>query len=139
MSGQNESMSRKARDENFAGAFSERLTQVLGQLDVPISQLGRELGYRDGSTLHSAASGRCVLDVERLVKLSEWCRSRNFDLDLHWLLTGETTPVANGNHDDWISGWLTPKRQSALRTLADAVKEMPKSSRQSRWRPRRTD
>ena len=114
-------MSRQARDVSYARAFGERLRQVVQRLEVPVLQLGRELGYRDGSTLHSALAGRCVLDVERLVLLAQWCERQGHPLDLHWLLTGH----ASESKRDLHAGWLTAKRQAALRTLAEAVSELP--------------
>lgn len=122
-------MSRTPRDEAYAVAFGKRLAQVLSQLDIPISRLGRDLGYRDGSTLHAALSGRCVLDVERLVKLSAWCRARGCALNLHWLLTGEAVKVAESSHVPALSGWLTPERRAAIGLLADGVADLPQSSR----------
>jgi len=120
-------MSRKPRDEAYAVAFGRRLAQVLNQLDIPTSRLGRELGYRDGSTLHAAIAGRCVLDVERLVKLSAWCRVQGFALNLHWLLTGDAARVAESIHGPGLSAWLTPKRRAAIRLLADGLADLPQS------------
>jgi hypothetical protein len=118
-------MSRQSREAGYTRAFGERLRQVVQQLDVPVLQVGRELGYRDGSTLHAAMAGRCVLDVERLAQLAHWCGRQGHLLDLHWLLTGH----ASASKRDLDAGWLTPKRQAALKTLAEAVSELPEPPR----------
>lgn len=114
-------MGRQARDQAYARAFSERLRQVVQQLDVPVLWLGRQLGYRDGSTLHAALAGRCVLDIERLAQLASLCELRGQSMDLHWLLTGHALQGKQNSHAEW----LTPKRLAALRTLAEAVSELP--------------
>lgn len=129
-------MARKPRDGVYASAFGRRLAVVLGELDISIAQLGKDLGYRDGSTLYAAAAGRCLLDVERLVRLSDWCQARGHHLNLHWLLTGECDDAKNARQASCIAGWLTPTRQAALKVLAAAANELPRST--NRRRRRRT-
>lgn len=128
-------MARKPRDSAYVSAFGQRLAEVLDELDIPIAQLGKDLGYRDGSTLYAAAAGRCLLDVERLVRLSDWCQARSHPLNLHWLLTGESDDTERERQASRIARWLTPTRQAALKVLAAATDELPRSA--NRRRPRR--
>lgn len=118
-------MARKPRDSAYASAFGRRLAEVLGELDIPVAQLGKDLGYRDGSTLYAAAAGRCLLDVERLVRLSDWCQAQGHPLNLHWLLTGESNDAEIGRQASRIVSWLTPTRQAALAVLVAAAGELP--------------
>lgn len=122
-------MTRTARHATIRRAFGERLRRLVRlELNSSPADVARALGYRDASTLRAAFSGRAGLDSDRLVKLAAWSASRGTPVNLHWLLTGETTPLLPGPEvprEVNLESWLTPARDHALQVLAEAVRHLP--------------
>lgn len=69
-----------------------------------------------------------MLDVERLAKLSAWCRVYGYALNVHWLLTGDAAKVAESVRAPGSSARLTSACHAAIRRLADDLADLPRAS-----------
>lgn len=116
-------MGRTRTDPTHRQAVGARLRTVLDELGCALGDVASAMGYRDGTTLSAARSGRVLLEPGRLVRLARWSADQGKPLDLHWLLTGEGAPWrVPAPHSD---SWLTSERLEALRVLARGVRSLP--------------
>lgn len=122
-------MSRAPRDGTYRAAFGARLRQLIDlELKASLNDIADALGYRDASTLRSAMTGRCGLDLDKLATLAAWSRHKGMPVNLHWLLAGDGEPILKENQpSSTTAGWMTPALQEALSVIADAAQSIPRT------------
>lgn len=118
-------MSRGQRDSGFRRAFGNRLKRLIDtELKVPVAEVAAALGYQDPSTLRSAMTGRCGVDLDRLALLASWSKARGTPVNLHWLLAGEGFALVKSQPEHG-ENWLTPEIHQALLMVAKALPALP--------------
>lgn len=118
-------MSRGQRDSGFRRAFGNRLKRLIDtELKVPVAEVAAALGYQDPSTLRSAMTGRCGVDLDRLALLASWSKARGTPVNLHWLLAGEGFALVR-SQPKRRDNWLTPELHQALLVVIKALPALP--------------
>lgn len=113
-------MSRSHRDKSSRQAFSDRLKKLIeGELKASVGEVASALGYQDPSTLRSAMAGRCGVDLNRLTLLASWSKKNGTPVNLHWLLTGDGSPLLQ-QRSELDRNVLSDEVYQALRVISQA-------------------
>lgn len=121
---------------------SRLINVLLGPFGLTMTEAALELGYANATTLHKVRRGLALPDPQRLAKFArEQSINRRETLNLHWVLTGQGTPLiersskATASHeggsvdDDIIKvlAYLDPSIKDAVRVLLLAQSPKPKA------------
>ena len=89
-------MSRRKKNSDIRKAMCERFVSVMEDLDLSASEISRELGYTNATTIRKVQRGEAFVDVERLYLLSKLTTPEGNHVDLNWLITGESSGRERG-------------------------------------------
>ena len=67
--------------------FGNRLCKIRKKRGISQEELAAELGYKTGGSVSNIESGRSPIGTPALAMIAE-----AFDVDLHWLITGDISP-----------------------------------------------
>lgn len=87
-------MPQVKRNKTLAVQIGRRLKVLVDlHLEGNCAELARQLGYRTPTTLHRAQRGEVNLSAEKLSHLARVVVQDNRRVSIHWLLTGEGSPL----------------------------------------------
>ena len=87
-------MPQVKRDKTLAVQIGRRLKLLVTlHLEGSCAELARQLGYGTPTTLHRAQRGEVSLSAEKLSRLAQMPVKGNRRVSIHWLLTGEGSPL----------------------------------------------
>lgn len=118
-------MSRTPRDPLGRRAFGQRLRRLIHQeLEVSAGDVAQAMGYRDASTVRAALTGKSGIDADRLIALAKWSQQQGKPINLHWLLTGEASPLFPvKGASNLLPAWVTPAHHQAFSLIADSIRQ----------------
>jgi hypothetical protein len=88
-------MPRQQRSEQAVADIAARfIAAAHDHLGMAPSDLWRALGYANSSTVQSVRKGTALPDFVRIAEhQAEMCDARGRSLNLHWVITGQGSPV----------------------------------------------
>lgn len=81
---------RAKKDSDIRKAMCDRFVRAMRQLELSPAQMARALGYSNAATISKLQKGEAFVDVERLYRLAHLRTPQGEQIDLNWLITGET-------------------------------------------------
>jgi transcriptional regulator with XRE-family HTH domain len=95
--------------------LGERLALSRQNKGLNQKELAQLLGYKNGVSISNIESGKTPIDGNSLIKIAE-----NLDVDLHWLITGKSSPEALKWEENYKKV-LTRLADYIVRGLADCL------------------
>lgn len=91
-------MPRQQRSEQAVADIAARFIQAAqDHLGMAPSDLWRALGYANSSTVQSVRKGTALPDFVRIAEhQAEMRDARGRSLNLHWVITGQGSPIVEG-------------------------------------------
>ena len=86
-------MSRRKRDPKLLRDQCDRLAVVLSLANETDTEISRQLGHANSSTLTRVRDGQSFLDSESLARLGRYEVRDVAHPNLHWVLTGDGDPL----------------------------------------------
>jgi len=101
-------MPQVKRNKTLAVQIGRRLKILVElHLEGSCAEIARQLGYRTSTTLRRAQRGEVTLSAEKLSHLARVVVQGNRRVSIHWLLTGEGSPLVKLK--DWrVAADITP-------------------------------
>lgn len=81
-------MSRHKKNADVRKAMCERFVAAMEELSLTASEVARELGYSNATTIAKVQRGEAFVDVERLYLFANLTTPDGRHIDLNWLITG---------------------------------------------------
>jgi hypothetical protein len=88
-------MARKKRSEKIVGEIAARFVSATSEhLGKSASELSRDLGYANPTTLHAVKNGKAIPDFVRMAGHTAALQDvRGRSLNFHWVITGHGAPM----------------------------------------------
>lgn len=86
-------MSRPSKNRSVMREMCARLSALLDSMRCSDAEISRLLGYANSATLARMRRGEAFLDSERLARLAAITICGNACANLHWILTGQGSPL----------------------------------------------
>lgn len=86
-------MSRPAKNRPVMREMCARLSALLDSMRCSDAEISRLLGYANSATVARMRRGEAFLDPERLARLAAVAICENSCVNLHWVLTGQGSPL----------------------------------------------
>jgi transcriptional regulator with XRE-family HTH domain len=96
--------------------LGERLALSRQNKGLNQKELAQILGYKNGVSISNIESGKTPIDGNSLIKIA-----KNLDVDLHWLITGKSSPEALKWEENYKKV-LTRLASYVAKGLADCLK-----------------
>lgn len=89
-------MSRPKKDADVRKGMCERFVEAMEQLQLSTTEMSRELGYSNATTIRKVQRGEAFVDVERLYLFSKLRTPEGEHIDLNWLIAGKQPRESSG-------------------------------------------
>ncbi len=81
-------MPRHKKNASVRKAMCRRFVKAMDLLELNASEISRELGYANSTTISKVLRGEAFVDVERLSTLAQLRTPGGKHIDLNWLIAG---------------------------------------------------
>ncbi len=89
-------MPRPKKNADVRKGMCKRFVKAMEQLHLNTTEISRELGYSNATTIRKVQRGEAFVDVERLYLFSKLTTPEGEQIDLNWLITGQQLGKRSG-------------------------------------------